>query len=504
MNRFFTDHLAFEILRYFPDVDTDNHFNGIGIHGVFDSKFERIIITKLDYIPINKNIKYDATKKEFYLETIIPQIPTTTSTTTIPGSTTTSTTTSGGTTSTTTTMMPLIHREVVYLEDTQYFCNKSWTLSYNLNTRSWISFHSYIPNWYIAENNFFYSGSNDCCTDFEAVVAVPVPEPSTTTTTSSTSSTSTSTTTSTSTSTTTSTTTCACPEGFNVLPNDEGCQKITSVPPVVEPTLVPGDGFPSEVYGSLGVRIYNVGDYNLQGNSISSTYAYTNPSSFWNSRMNNAIIWESGNACWPGSVGGVSCLPVGENVPPYPGTLGMCDTILLEDTKIYYIGVAGDNGITIKVNGTTIISQNITAPPPTLNFNYWHVYPVVLNAGTNVIELLNTNISDIGGFSAEIYDNTLSELIAATNVGMLNIVFSTENYRTGGPNEGQGFCTNFTCPEGYAYDVDSELCVLIETLPCGGTTTTTSTSTSTTSTTTSTTTLPPEESNTIFTYFDIF
>ena len=54
MNRFFTDHLAFEILRYFPEVDTDNHFNGIGLHGVYDSKFDRVIITKLDYIPIDE------------------------------------------------------------------------------------------------------------------------------------------------------------------------------------------------------------------------------------------------------------------------------------------------------------------------------------------------------------------------------------------------------------------------------------------------------------------
>jgi hypothetical protein len=73
MNRFFTDHLAFEILRYYPDrteiidnetvlikgVDTDNHFNGVGLHAVYDSKFDRVIITKLDYIPLTSNIKYD-------------------------------------------------------------------------------------------------------------------------------------------------------------------------------------------------------------------------------------------------------------------------------------------------------------------------------------------------------------------------------------------------------------------------------------------------------------
>ena len=162
MNRFFTDHLAFEILRYFPDADTDNHFNGLGLHGVFDSKYDRVIITKLDYIPRNKDIKYDDVTKNFYLEKLFNG---------------------------------QVVKTQVYLTDVEYFCNKSWTLSFNMNTQSWISFHSYIPNFYIAENNFFYSGLNDCCSDFEAVVAEVLPEPSTTTTTtSSTSTTSTSTT----------------------------------------------------------------------------------------------------------------------------------------------------------------------------------------------------------------------------------------------------------------------------------------------------------------------
>jgi len=134
MNRFFTDHLAFEILRYFPNVPTDNHFNGIGLHGVYDSKFDRVIITKLDYIPLSKDVKYDADINEFYVES---------------------------------TFNDLVFRTQIYLTDTDYFCNKSWTISFNFNTKSWISFHSYIPNWYIGENNFFYSGINGCCTDLE-------------------------------------------------------------------------------------------------------------------------------------------------------------------------------------------------------------------------------------------------------------------------------------------------------------------------------------------------
>ena len=130
VNRFMTDHLSFEILRYFPDVNIDNNFNGIGLHGVYDSKFDRVIITKLDYIPLDKDIKYDDVTKEFYLENVING---------------------------------LVLRDQVYLDDPEFFCNKSWTMSFNFNTKSWISFHSYIPNFYIAENNFFYSGLNGCC-----------------------------------------------------------------------------------------------------------------------------------------------------------------------------------------------------------------------------------------------------------------------------------------------------------------------------------------------------
>jgi hypothetical protein len=212
MNRFFTDHLAFEILRYFPDVPIDNHFNGIGLHGVYDSKYDRVIITKLDYVPKSKDVKWDPVTNEFYVDSVYPQNPPTTTSTTTSAGTTTSTTTVPGTLTTTTTIAPLVTRKVVYLTDTEYFCNKSWTVSFNFNTKSWTSFHTYLPNWYIGENNFFYSGINGCCDDFDILAATIGPVPTTTTTSStSTSSTTSTTTTGTSTTSTTSTTTTAVP-----------------------------------------------------------------------------------------------------------------------------------------------------------------------------------------------------------------------------------------------------------------------------------------------------
>lgn len=252
VNRFMADHLPFEILEHFPNVPTDNHFNSIGLHGVYDSKFERVIITKRDYIPLRDDIQYDEDTGEFYIEgetarlfkqadptsnlptnncspyisstfegTLrIEYIPCgddyveviefecggnscggvlvpcaeqiiysnvslislgscgeeTTTTTSTSSSTTTTTTTSNETTTTTTTVEVTTTtttleevpsdppRHIIYLEDEEYFCNKSWTISFDFNTKSWISFHSYIPNFYIGENNFFYSGVNGCCT----------------------------------------------------------------------------------------------------------------------------------------------------------------------------------------------------------------------------------------------------------------------------------------------------------------------------------------------------
>lgn len=131
VQRWFTAHLPFEITKYYSEVDTDNHFNGIGLHGVFDSNYERVIFTKIDYVPLNTNITFEDGKWFVQDEKIKRQI---------------------------------------YLTDSDYFCNVGWTLSFNFNTMSWISFHSYIPNWYVGESNFFYSGLNYCPNDFDLLV----------------------------------------------------------------------------------------------------------------------------------------------------------------------------------------------------------------------------------------------------------------------------------------------------------------------------------------------
>jgi hypothetical protein len=118
---------------------------------VFDSKFERIIITKLDYIPQpTKEVFYDDVAKQFYVNQPVAG--------------------------------DISVKKYVEVTDLEYFCNKSWTASFNLNTKSWVSFHTYLPNFYVGENNFFYSGLNEGC-DLTAVAVTQIPSPTTTTTT---------------------------------------------------------------------------------------------------------------------------------------------------------------------------------------------------------------------------------------------------------------------------------------------------------------------------------
>lgn len=85
VNRFMRDHLPFNMLEEFPNIPVDNHFFKFGLHGAYDAKFNRFILTKIDYEPLVPGIQYDEQTGEFFIEEEIPDPPiqtTTTSTTT--------------------------------------------------------------------------------------------------------------------------------------------------------------------------------------------------------------------------------------------------------------------------------------------------------------------------------------------------------------------------------------------------------------------------------------
>lgn len=97
--------------------------------------------------------------------------------------------------------------------------------------------------------------------------------------------------------------------------------------------------------------------------------------------------------------------------------------------KNVYVGMAGDNSFSFSLNGTQIAS--IGEVPGEcfgchVNFKIWHIMPITLVSGTNFINAVGTGdgtFSDSIAFV--IYDNTISELQAATNPNQLNILFDS-------------------------------------------------------------------------------
>ena len=70
MKNWFKENLPFKILKYFPNADIDNKFKGLGLNIWYDSKFDRVFITKRDYIPKQECIEY--TNKNFYFSCAEP------------------------------------------------------------------------------------------------------------------------------------------------------------------------------------------------------------------------------------------------------------------------------------------------------------------------------------------------------------------------------------------------------------------------------------------------
>lgn len=120
MKHWFRKNLPFRILNYFPDVDTDNPMNGLGITVGWDNQYNRFFLTKKDYTP-KSGVQKDATG--FYVEN--EDIKT-----------------------------------YVQLTDQTYFEDVSFTIAYSPEYGAWISTYDFEPNYYINKLDYFQTGIN--------------------------------------------------------------------------------------------------------------------------------------------------------------------------------------------------------------------------------------------------------------------------------------------------------------------------------------------------------
>ena len=120
----FKQNLPFQIIKDFPEVDVDNPQADLGIVMGWDERYERVFITKLDY-RVRKDITGQVTyqdRKFFYSSNV-------------------------GTTE-------------VSLTDSTIFESKSWTVAYSPKLKNFISFYSYLPNFFVPQLGHFQTIKN--------------------------------------------------------------------------------------------------------------------------------------------------------------------------------------------------------------------------------------------------------------------------------------------------------------------------------------------------------
>jgi len=125
----FKENLPFQILKDFPEADVDVPSLGIGIVMGWDERFERIFITKLDY-RVRLQYRTGTTKVEYITDRLDPDY-----------------------------RYYVLNtngvRTRIDFSQKEYFENKSWTVAYSPKLKNFISFYSFLPNFFIPQLGHF-------------------------------------------------------------------------------------------------------------------------------------------------------------------------------------------------------------------------------------------------------------------------------------------------------------------------------------------------------------
>lgn len=155
LKSWFENNLSPNITQQFFDLVGEqfplynNPANGVGVGYIscYDTRYDRVLFTKRDFNIINATLYVG----EMNYTATIPD-----SEITIVGFNSETQKFHLGKTQGET----LVFRENSinkFEEYPKFFQNKSWTISFNLQTNTWISWHSYLPNYYIHNQGSFYS-----------------------------------------------------------------------------------------------------------------------------------------------------------------------------------------------------------------------------------------------------------------------------------------------------------------------------------------------------------
>jgi hypothetical protein len=245
-------------------------------------------------------------------------------------------------------------------------------------------------------------------------------------------------------------TTYSCPVGYTQSVDSSYCYKVVTTA-ATAPTSAETSVARSAIdYSICGTWIYS--SFNLDGTGASTQVPTSN--NFW--------VNGPGDCLTGGSVSGgpMNRCALWATSQLSSQSIGFSVCINIPQSKTYYVAIGCDNYGSIKIDGTVILSQDRFAmdaqygtPGGSGPLRVWAVYPVEILAGTHVLELIGTNgpepIPNPAALGAEIYDNTVAEISAATSYGQLNLIFSTKDY-IGQPIQFGTDGIGYTCPNGFS------------------------------------------------------
>lgn len=252
---------------------------------------------------------------------------------------------------------------------------------------------------------------------------------------------------------------CNCPPGYTKI--DDICQKITSIPAILNPRVYGTEsGSIDPLYGYLGTNFYNnISTLPFPITAVVAQFedAATTPVPF----VNNVV------GVWNGPAGGrLNTIGIWTLAAPNPVNewIGFSHCIENTDPTVYCIGIAGDDCVRIKIDGVLAVE----ACSGGFDYNYWHVFEVILQAGTHTIVVEGKNLGGAATFGAEIYNVSSAILQTYTTSAQLQVatIFTTFSFKLGGEFQ-TGETSGYSCGPGYTLNTCDPVftCSLIETIP---------------------------------------
>jgi len=217
----------------------------------------------------------------------------------------------------------------------------------------------------------------------------------------------------------------SCPDGFTSIVG--GCEKeeiLTPTLPTSPNTLVHNTNIR---YGTVGTVVFAAGwNYNGYG----SQYTRYNNGTFWANTggyTNQGIM--NINSVW-------STTTADNQYIGFP----ICFNTVVE--KTYYIGLGCDNFAEVKLDGVSILMQDTAALNQIFinngwsipnagesTFRLWYIYPILISAGSHIIELIGHNTFGVASIGLDIYDMSETDLMSKNSYAEMGtgLIFSTKD-----------------------------------------------------------------------------